>query len=154
MTDVAQSTKTKTPALVLTGKDRRSLRALGHSLKAVVQIGKAGTAPGVIEELKRALHAHELIKVRLLPECPLDRAAAGEKIAGLTSAVLIQSLGSALLFYKPHPKKPKVLLEFATEAATPSISRGATRSKRLPPSRGARRGSSPRAATTKKKVKR
>ena len=69
----AKSKATPTKPIELTGKERRTLRALGHALSPVVQIGKAGLSKGVTLELHGALEAHELIKVQLLRECPLER---------------------------------------------------------------------------------
>ena len=121
----------------LTGKDRRSLRALGHALSPVVQVGKAGLTQGVTDEMQHALLAHELIKVRLLGECPLDRTEAAEHIAAVTHACLIQTLGGMLLFYKPNLEKPKLSLTHpaATEKAPSGKAKASASRRRLPPSR-------------------
>src|ERR1700690_1960139 len=79
--------------VAVTGKIRRYLRALGHGLAPVVQIGKSGLSVGVKEELDRALSIHELIKVRLLGECPIPREEAGDKTVSLTHSEHIQTLG-------------------------------------------------------------
>ena len=109
----AQAEKASKPATPkeLTGKELRALRALGHALSPVVHIGKAGLTPGVTRELQGALKAHELIKVQLLGECPLERADAAEQIANATIATVIQALGKTLLFYKPNLEKPKLSLK-------------------------------------------
>jgi RNA-binding protein len=109
----AKAAKAKTPAAPkeLTGKERRTLRALGHSLSPVVRIGKAGLTKGVTLELQGALEAHELIKVQLLGECPLERSEAADRVSAATSASVVQTLGKVLLFYKPNLEKPKVSLE-------------------------------------------
>jgi RNA-binding protein len=109
----AQAEKASKPSTPkeLTGKERRALRALGHALSPVVHIGKAGLTPGVTRELQGALKAHELIKVQLLGECPLDRVDAAERIAKATIASVIQTLGKTLLFYKPNLEKPKISLD-------------------------------------------
>jgi RNA-binding protein len=121
----------------LTGKDRRNLRALGHALSPVVQVGKAGLSQGVTDELQRALKSHELIKVRLLGECPLDRAEAGERIAAVTHSTLIQTLGGILLFYQPNLEKPKISLTQPelTEKAPGGKAKALASRRRLPPSR-------------------
>ena len=48
-----------------TSKELRQLRAQAHSLKPVVTVAGKGLAPSVLEELDRALHDHELIKVKV-----------------------------------------------------------------------------------------
>ena len=49
----------------LTGKQRRHLRALGHHLRPLVQVGKEGVTPSLVEALKVAIVDHELVKVKL-----------------------------------------------------------------------------------------
>ena len=97
-------------ALELSGKAARYLRGLGHHLDPVVQIGKEGITTGLVTATKEALLAHELIKVRVLTEAPVDRKEAGEELANLAGASLAQTLGRTLLLYKRHPNKPKIVL--------------------------------------------
>ena len=129
--------KSKVKVPELTGKERRNLRALGHALSPVVQLGKSGLSQGVTDELQRALDAHELIKVRVLAECPLDRAQAGERIAAVTHCSLIQTLGGILLLYKPNLDKPKISLTqpVLTEKAPGGKAKASASRRRLPPSR-------------------
>ena len=110
---------------------------MGHALTPVVQIGKGGLTKGVTDELKNALQAHELIKVRLLGESPLDRADAGKRIAAATRAELIQAVGGILLFYLPNLDKPKISLTptAAIEKATGGKAKASAKRRRLPPSR-------------------
>ena len=95
--------------VVTSGKIKSQLRALGHELQPVVQVGKTGLGPGVRQELEQALHAHELIKVRLLRECPIERKAAGKELALGTGAAHIQTLGSVVLLYRARPEKPGIV---------------------------------------------
>jgi len=46
-------------------KQRQYLKGLAHALEPVVRVGRGGASPSVIEETKRSLAAHELIKVRI-----------------------------------------------------------------------------------------
>jgi RNA-binding protein len=101
----------------LTGAQARYLRGLGHHLDAVVQIGKEGITDGLVKALKEALLAHELVKVRLLQEAPIDRKDAGPELAKLAACSLAQTLGRTLLFYKRHPNKPKIVLPKSLKAA-------------------------------------
>jgi RNA-binding protein len=92
----------------LSGKAMRHLRALGHHLDPVVQIGKEGITDGVVLATREALLAHELVKIRILQDAPVDRKLAGEELAQRTGAALAQTLGRTLLLYKRHPNKPKL----------------------------------------------
>lgn len=94
----------------LTGAQARYLRGLGHHLDAIVQIGKEGITDGLVKALAEALLAHELVKVRLLQEAPIDRKDAGPELAKLAACSLAQTLGRTLLFYKRHPNRPKIVL--------------------------------------------
>jgi len=97
-------------ARALSGKAARYLRGLGHHLEPVVQIGKEGITDGVVAATRAALLAHELVKVRILTEAPIDRKEAGEELAERAGAALAQTLGRTLLLYKRHPHKPKIVL--------------------------------------------
>ena len=50
----------------LTPAQRRTLKGRAHTLTPVVHIGVDGLTPSVLAEIDRALHAHELIKIRVL----------------------------------------------------------------------------------------
>lgn len=97
-------------ARALSGRAARYLRGLGHHLEPVVQIGKDGITDGVVAATREALLAHELIKVRILTEAPIDRKAAGAELADRAAASLAQVLGRTVLLYKRHPHKPKIVL--------------------------------------------
>ena len=82
------------------------LRALGHALDPVVQIGKSGISPSLVKQTGEQLVAHELIKVRVATEAPLDRKEAAAALAAETGAILAQVIGRTFLLYKaPTPKK-------------------------------------------------
>jgi len=95
---------------VLTGKQKRHLRGLGHALEPVVLLGKNGVNDGVIGAVDTALEQHELVKVRIGTECPTDRHAVAEALAPPTHAEVAQVLGRTVLLYRRHPKEPKIVL--------------------------------------------
>jgi RNA-binding protein len=73
-------------------------------------IGKEGITDGVVAATRDALLAHELVKVRVSADAPIDRKAAGAELAARAAAALAQVLGRVLLLYKRHPHKPKIEL--------------------------------------------
>jgi len=85
----------------LTGKQKRHLRALGHKLKALIQIGKKEIEEALIVETNAALDHHELIKVKLLESCLLDKHEASGMLAGACGAEVAQILGKTFLLYRP-----------------------------------------------------
>ncbi len=106
----ARGKQGRDPNAPLSGKAIRKLRALGHHLAPVVQIGKDGITDAVVAATREALRAHELVKVKLGGEAPLERSEAGPELAARAGAVLAQTLGRTLLLYKRHPNSPKIEL--------------------------------------------
>jgi RNA-binding protein len=97
-------------ARALSGRAARYLRGLGHHLEPIVQIGKEGITEGVVAATRAALLAHELIKVKISQDAPIDRKVAGTELADRAGAALAQTLGRTALLYKRHPHKPKIEL--------------------------------------------
>ncbi len=100
-------TSPKKRSLMPSGPLRRKLRAAGHHLSAVVQVGKEGTSEAVVRQLAQALHDHELVKVKVGAESPEDRFEAAERLASAAGAQLAQILGRTFLLYKKREKKPR-----------------------------------------------
>lgn len=85
---------------MLTGKQKRHLRALGHKLKPLIQIGKKDIEAALIAEVNTSLDHHELIKVRLFESCTLDKHEASETLAVACQADVAQILGKTFLLYR------------------------------------------------------
>jgi len=102
----AETTPPATPEK-LSGKAKKHLRGLGHHLQPVVYIGREGITDPVLRATKEALRAHELIKVKLGQNCPLDKHSAAEAIALQAEAILVQLLGKTILLYVPNPDLPE-----------------------------------------------
>lgn len=101
---------------VLDGRQRRHLRALAHHRKPIVNVGVGGVTKGVVDALDDALLTHELVKVRVLPDDDTDLTELGAELGRATRSALAQSIGRVLLFYRPHPKKPRIELPRAEPA--------------------------------------
>ncbi len=100
-------TNPKKRALMPSTPLRRKLRAAGHHLSPVVQIGKEGITDPVLRQLDEALETHELVKVKLGTESPEGRFEAAERIAAEPGVQLAQVLGRTLLVYRRHPQRPR-----------------------------------------------
>ena len=98
------------PPPELDGRQRRHLRALGHHQKPVVQVGTQALTPGVVQAVDAALTRHELVKVRVSADVTEDVDALGAEMAKQTRSALAQIIGRTLLLYRPHPKKPRIVL--------------------------------------------
>ena len=101
---------------MLTGKQKRHLRALGHKLKPLIQIGKKEIEESLVAEATAALEHHELIKVKLLESCMLDKHEASELLAAACQADVAQILGKTFLLYRPA-LVPVIVLPKADAAA-------------------------------------
>jgi len=102
--------------LNLTGKQARHLRALGHSLKPVLQIGKSGITDGMIEQIRKALETHELIKVKLIRNATVDVKGAAEDICSKVPCYLAHKIGKTLMIYRPREENPTITLPTASNS--------------------------------------
>ncbi|HTS79155.1 MAG TPA: ribosome assembly RNA-binding protein YhbY [Myxococcaceae bacterium] len=96
--------------MALDGRQRRKLRAVGHHLAVVVQVGQEGVTAGVLAALEQALWDHELVKVKLASEDRDLRREQAEALAAGTGAEIAQVLGRTVLLYKPNPDEPEIEL--------------------------------------------
>lgn len=85
--------------------DQRQLRAIGHKLKPVVTVAGNGLSDNVLQEVRRALDDHELIKVKIAVGDRDTRSAVTDELCAETGATLIQSVGTIALLLK-RAKKP------------------------------------------------
>lgn len=95
---------------MLTGKQRRYLRALGTGIDPVIHIGKSGYGEFINNQLNEALEARELVKVRVIPnssELPREIA---PQLAKDANAELVQVIGRNMLFYRRSLNKPSIEL--------------------------------------------
>lgn len=99
-------TSPKKQSLMPSSDLRRKLRGAGHSLRPLVLIGKDGTTPAVLKQLDVVLLDHELVKVKILAECPEDRLAVAAILAKQPKMFVAQVLGRTVLAYRKHPEHP------------------------------------------------
>lgn len=116
----------------LNGKQKRKLRALAHPLKPVVQIGQRGITDAVALQVDAALGDHELIKVRLAAESPIDRKEAADLLGSRTACEVAGMIGRVLILYRPHPDQPRIRLECDAGKPTSAEPEAATAGASLP----------------------
>ena len=98
-------------AIILTPSQRKVHRANAHHLTPVVMIGQEGLSASVTKEIKAALDAHGLIKIRVHGD---DRAAREEIFLSLAehlNAAPIQHIGKLLVLWRPIEEKEKPISE-------------------------------------------
>ena len=96
--------------MALTSKQRQYLRGLAHPLEPIVRIGRAGASPSVIEETKRSLNAHELIKVRIENDDSAERKSIAAELATACDAELAGTIGKLAILYRPRDEDPEIEL--------------------------------------------
>jgi RNA-binding protein len=94
----------------LSEAQRKHLRRLGHDLRPIVLVGQKGVGESLIAELERALHDHELVKVKARVGDRADRDATLDLLAAETRSELVQRIGNVGLLYRRNPDKPGLLL--------------------------------------------
>jgi RNA-binding protein len=95
---------------MLTERQKKHLRGLGHSLNPVVLIGQQGYSEALERELDLALKAHELVKVKARVGDREERDLIFAELATKTSSEIAQRIGNVGLFYRKRKDKPKIVL--------------------------------------------
>ena len=95
---------------MLTPKQRQFLRGLAHPLSPVVRVGRNGVTPAVVEETKKSLLAHELIKVRLDADDAEERRTQAELLAEKADAQSAGRVGKIAMLYRQRDEKPRIKL--------------------------------------------
>ncbi|MFZ2541644.1 MAG: ribosome assembly RNA-binding protein YhbY [Gallionella sp.] len=94
--------------LSLTVSERRDLKARAHPLSPAVMIGNAGLTEAVLKEIAASLKIHELIKIRVMNNDRVQRAAMLEAICSQLDATPVQHIGKILVIYRPNPDTHKI----------------------------------------------
>jgi len=94
--------------MALTGKQRQFLRGLAHALEPVVRVGRAGATPSVIEETRRSLASHELIKVRIDNDDSSQRKSLAEELAKACDAEVAGTIGKLAILYRRRDEDPEI----------------------------------------------
>ncbi|MDQ7096325.1 ribosome assembly RNA-binding protein YhbY [Desulfosporosinus sp. PR] len=95
---------------MLTGKQKRYLRAMGNEMVPILQVGKGGIAEAVVTQADEALEARELIKGRVLQNCLEEPQSVAADLAEQTRSELVQVIGRNFLLYRPSKDKPLIVL--------------------------------------------
>jgi RNA-binding protein len=85
---------------MLTGKQKRFLRAAAHHLDPIFQVGKGGVNENMTKQISEALEVRELLKVSILQNCDDDRNTVAQELVEGTKAELVQVIGNTVVLYK------------------------------------------------------
>ena len=94
----------------MTSKQRAYLRGLAMTMDPILQVGKSSLTPEVIEAVREAIDARELIKISVLKNCDDDPRAIAEVMAERTRSEVVQVVGKKITLYKESKNKKKIEL--------------------------------------------
>ncbi|MBS7344488.1 MAG: ribosome assembly RNA-binding protein YhbY [Caryophanon sp.] len=100
---------------MLTGKQKRFLRAEAHHLTPIFQVGKGGVNDEMTKSIRDVLEARELIKVRILDNCEEDKNDVAQALAKGARAELVQLIGLTVVLYKESRDNKKIILPKAAK---------------------------------------
>ncbi len=95
---------------MLTGKQKRFLRAKSHHLKPIFQVGKSGVTENMIDQIADVLEKRELIKVSILQNCMEDKHTVADQLSGGTGAEIVQIIGNNIVLYKESEDNKTIIL--------------------------------------------
>ncbi|KRL99843.1 ribosome assembly RNA-binding protein YhbY [Liquorilactobacillus satsumensis] len=85
---------------MITGKQKRYLKAQAHSMRPVFQIGKEGLTDEWFEQVGHALEKRELLKVNVLQGAMLEAKEAAAAITANSEITVVQVIGHVLVLYR------------------------------------------------------
>ncbi len=92
---------------MLTSKQRAALRGQANKMETILQIGKDGISENIIVQVDDALTARELIKLRVLENCPLTAKEASFALCEATGSDGVQVIGSRFVLFRRNEEKAK-----------------------------------------------
>lgn len=95
---------------MLTGKQKRYLRAQAHHLTPIFQVGKAGVNDNMVKQINDALEARELLKVSVLQNCEEDPQTVAALLVEGTESELVQTIGKTIILYKESKENKQIML--------------------------------------------
>lgn len=100
---------------MITTKQRAYLRGLANPLDPILQVGKGGITPNLVEQVKNALAARELIKISVLENSPIRARESAQTLADSARADIVQVIGNRFTLYKRNEKEPVIVLPKAAK---------------------------------------
>jgi RNA-binding protein len=88
---------------MLTSKEKRRLRQVAHHLQPVVTVAEKGVTDGLLDETRRALTDHEIIKAKVNVMDREARRELGEMLAAQSGSEIVQVIGKVWVLYRANP---------------------------------------------------
>ena len=94
---------------MLSGKQKRFLRAMAVNEKAIFQIGKDEPTENTYRSISEALQARELVRISVLKTCEVQLNELVIDLCANTHSDLVQVIGKTIILYRPS-KEHKIQL--------------------------------------------
>ena len=95
---------------MLTGRQKRFLRAEANRIKSIFQVGKTGVNENMTKQINEALEKRELLKIHVLQNCMEDKHTVAKQIVEATDAELVQVIGNQFVLYKESEENQQIEL--------------------------------------------
>lgn len=95
---------------MITSKQRAYLRSIASNTDAIIQIGKGGATPEVVESINEAIESREIVKITVLNNCMEDIKDIAGVVSERTRSELVQIIGKKIVLYRRNDKKPIIEL--------------------------------------------
>ena len=92
----------------MTSKQRAYLKSLAMKIDPIFRIGKDSISPELIEGVREAIDARELIKIAVLQNCMDDPKEVAQTLAERTRSELVQVIGKKIVLYKESRDHKKI----------------------------------------------
>lgn len=94
----------------MTSKQRAYLKSLAMKIDPVFRVGKDSISPELIEGIREAVDARELIKIAVLQNCMDDPKELAQILAERTRSDVVQVIGKKIVLYKESKDHKKIQL--------------------------------------------
>lgn len=94
----------------MTSKQRAYLKSLAMKIDPVFRVGKDSISPELIEGVREAIDARELIKIAVLQNCMDDPKEVAQTLAERTRSEVVQVIVKKIVLYKESRDHKKIQL--------------------------------------------
>lgn len=95
---------------MLNSRQRAQLRAMANDMETILQVGKGGINENTIKQVRDALEARELIKLRVLETCPTNSRETADLLAEAIECDVVQVIGTRFILYKESKNNKTIKL--------------------------------------------
>ncbi|MBP3600054.1 MAG: ribosome assembly RNA-binding protein YhbY [Clostridia bacterium] len=95
---------------MLNSRQRAQLRAMANDMETILQVGKGGINENTVKQVRDALEARELIKLRVLETSPTNSRETADQLAEEVECDVVQVIGTRFILYKESKNNKTIKL--------------------------------------------